>query len=355
MAYTPYSDQPDSAFWSRSVAKKQVADIYPLSSTSFTIDKETKVATAGSCFAQHISKYLDSIGIKPLVTEKSHPIVNQFGTENQYGLYSARYGNIYTSRQLRQLFDRAYGSFSPKDTYWKKDDNYFDPFRPGLPNGFSSLEELRMDRAQHLSAVREMFETLDVFIFTLGLTETWENSLDSGIYPSCPGAIAGEFDPRIHKFKNLSVDEIIEDMKYFIKKLRSINPSSKIILTVSPVPLIATASKEHVLPATVYSKSVLRVAAQALSDSFEQVDYFPSYEIITGIQSRGAFFSDDLRTVKPDGVALVMKTFAKAYLGNSNHPGKQKIDENADHDFTNSLQESFNLVCEEVYNEARAS
>ena len=40
------------------------------------------------------------------------------------------------------------------------------------------------------------------------------------------------------------------------------NPKARLVLTVSPVPLAATASGSHVLPATIYSKSVLRAAAQ---------------------------------------------------------------------------------------------
>lgn len=354
MAFTPYSDQPNSAFWSRSVAKPSVAEVFPVTSTSFKINASTKVATAGSCFAQHISKYLNSIGIKPLVTETAHPIVNQFSSEYQYGLYSARYGNIYTSRQLVQLFDRAYGQIDTGSYHWQTDGKFHDPFRPGIPNGFGTLEELTRDRAKHLESVRNMFEQLDVFIFTLGLTETWENIESSIVYPSCPGAIAGTFDPLKHRFKNLSVNEIVDDMSLFMSKLRSVNPKAKVILTVSPVPLIATASNDHVLPATVYSKSVLRVAAQMIKESFSDVDYFPSYEIITGVHSRGAFFSEDLRTVKPEGVALVMKTFAKAYLSNDDQL-KSTSDRADSGDFIDELQNSLNLVCEELYNEATNS
>lgn len=85
------------------------------------------------------------------------------------------------------------------------------------------------------------------------------------------------------------------------------------ILTVSPVPLVATMSGEHVLSATTYSKSVLRVAAQEAMDAYENCWYFPSYEIITGPQARGLYFRDDLREVSVHGVDHVMRVFANAF------------------------------------------
>jgi hypothetical protein len=69
-----------------------------------------------------------------------------------------------------------------------------------------------------------------------------------------------------------------------------------------------------VLTATTYSKSVLRVAVETVVHQNEDVDYFPSYEIITGPQSRGRYFAEDLRSVLPDGVAQVMKIFGRHYL-----------------------------------------
>ena len=75
-------------------------------------------------------------------------------------------------------------------------------------------------------------------------------------------------------------------MREFIELLRRVNPKSEVILTVSPVPLFATAVDRHVLVSTTYSKSVLRVAGELLTASFEGVHYFPAYEIVAGNFSR---------------------------------------------------------------------
>ena len=48
---------------------------------------------------------------------------------------------------------------------------------------------------------------------------------------------------------------------------------------------------------------------------FEDVDYFPSYEIITSPAARGIFFDSNLRTVSPEGVRTAMATFIGAHDG----------------------------------------
>jgi len=95
---------------------------------------------------------------------------------------------------------------------------------------------------------------------------------------------------------------------------RTINPDLKCILTVSPVPLVATASGRHVLVATTYSKAVLRVAADSVSRMLPDVAYFPAYELVTGPQAAGSAFEADLRNVTERAVAEVMGAFFATFL-----------------------------------------
>ncbi|CAN7313154.1 GSCFA domain-containing protein [Caulobacter sp. LjRoot300] len=310
----PYASAPQHAFWSRAISRKASDEVDPVVAPSFRISPKTKVATAGSCFAQHIAKHLRKVGINPLVTERPHAEVVRFAEDFHYGVYTARYGNIYSGRQLVQLFERAYGAFVPEEQPWRgKGGEYIDPFRPLIPAGFATIREFERDRERHFAAIREMFETLDVMVFTLGLTETWASRADGAVFPSCPGSVAGVWDPDKYVFVNQSVTDVVADLTRFIARLRTVNPDAKVLLTVSPVPLVATATGGHVLPATVYSKSVLRVAAQQVVDVHENVDYFPSYEIITGPHA-GAYFEDDRRNVRSAGVEAVMKVFGRQYV-----------------------------------------
>lgn len=58
----PYKDLPDIAFWKRAVADLDAGAVDPVANVCFRIRRDDKVATAGSCFAQHISKRLRASG-----------------------------------------------------------------------------------------------------------------------------------------------------------------------------------------------------------------------------------------------------------------------------------------------------
>jgi hypothetical protein len=314
----PYARLPDTSFWGRAVAGVAPEALDPVICVPFRISASDKVATAGSCFAQHIARHLQNVGFNYFVSEAAHPILPAAVAESfGYGMFTARYGNIYTARQLLQLLQRAHGNFVPRDNHWQDDDGRWrDPFRPRIePEGFASLRELELDRKQHFAAVRRALAELDVFVFTLGLTEAWVSREDGAVYPLCPGTAGGTFDEQRHAFHNFSVSETVADLLASIDFLRNINPAARVILTVSPVPLVATADQRHVLTATTYSKSVLRVAAEEVCLQREQVAYFPSYEIITGGYSRGRYFAQDLRSVTEEGVSHVMRTFLKHFAG----------------------------------------
>lgn len=307
----PYRAQPDHAFWSRAVARIAAEDVDPVVNPRFAISRQDQIATAGSCFAQHISRSLQAQGYRYLVTEQGPEAQN-------FGVYPARFGNIYTARQLLQLFQRAFGLFAPSEPAWRLGDRFVDPFRPQVEaNGFDSAEAMLADRDRHLAAVRSMFEQTDVLVFTLGLTEGWESQEDGAVFPLAPGVAGEAAQPNLIQPRHFTVQEIIDDLNAVIKLARILTPSLRVLFTVSPVPLVATISDRHVLTATTYSKSVLRVAVETVVHENADADYFPSYEIITGPQSRGCYFADDLRSVLPEGVAQVMKVFGRRYLHES--------------------------------------
>jgi hypothetical protein len=316
----PYKDLPDHALWRRAVSNVAAPDLDPVVDVPFTIGTHDKVATSGSCFAQHIGRYLRQSGLNYYVTETANPIAQpDVALTLGYGVFTARFGNIYTSRQLLQLLRRAFGRFTPKEDIWlETPTKIIDPFRPNIqPEGFSSMLEYRMDRDAHLNHVREMFENLDVLVFTLGLTECWASREDGAVFPLCPGVLGGTFDKRRHEFLNLEVEDVVADMTAFLSELRAVNPEARVILTVSPVPLIATAEPRHILVSTIASKSVLRVACEKIVKACKGVAYFPSYEIVTGGFGKTSYFAEDCRSVTEDGVAHVMRVFMRHYVRNS--------------------------------------
>ncbi|MDD5274981.1 MAG: GSCFA domain-containing protein [Methylovulum sp.] len=306
----PYQQLPDYAFWKQAITDQPCANVDPVTNPPFTIRNSDNIATAGSCFAQHISKHLRAQGFQFLVTEQPNNNEPEAEARGFYD-FSARYGNIYTARQLLQLFDRAFGYFQPLDKVWERHDGGFcDPFRPRIePQGFLTEAHVRQDVRQHLKAVKKLFLELDVLVFTLGLTECYLSRLDGAVYPLAPGVTGGKFDPAQHVFTNFTVSDVSADLRIFLQKLHLVNPNAKVILTVSPVPLVATAAQRHVLVSTTYSKAVLRVAAEEIAASHPQVCYFPAYEIITGNHAGHNYFNEDRRSVTAQGVEHVMRLF----------------------------------------------
>lgn len=312
----PYLGRPDYQFWRKEPGLDAIRLFDPVGTPSFRITENDKVVTAGSCFAQHVARFLANAGFDFLVTEQPHPLLtDQVATRLHYGLFSARYGNVYSTRQLRQLLERAYGLFTPVETAWQRaDGRWVDPFRPQiLPGGYVSPREVELDREVHFDAVRRAVEGLEVFIFTLGLTETWIDRRDGATFPLAPGVAGGTFDENIHAFCNFGVPEVAEDLQWSLDFIRQRNPAARFILTVSPVPLNATALDRHVAVSTAYSKAVLRVVAEQVVAANTLCDYFPSYEIITSPITRSAYFEDDAREIRAEGVEHVMSLFLKHY------------------------------------------
>jgi hypothetical protein len=59
---SPYSDLPSRQFWRSAVTEQNVLTVADLWYKRFDIDVEDKIVSAGSCFAQHISKRLVKSG-----------------------------------------------------------------------------------------------------------------------------------------------------------------------------------------------------------------------------------------------------------------------------------------------------
>ncbi|MEO1191090.1 MAG: GSCFA domain-containing protein [Pseudomonadota bacterium] len=314
----PYIGLPDYQFWKHEPAVDPDLPMDPVVDVSFSITTDEPVVTAGSCFAQHVARALARAGFNFHVTEKAHEaLIPKAARLNNYTMFSARYGNIYTARQLKQLLQRAYREYVPTESVWiGKMGSFVDPFRPQIqPGGFISTAELERDRDIHLAAVRRAVESLSVFVFTLGLTEAWIDQRDGAVFPLAPGVAGGVYDEEIFAFKNFTVAEIVADMQWSLDFIRARNPNSKFILTVSPVPLNATYLNRHVFVSTTLSKSILRVAAEEVTQNNDRCDYFPSYEIITSPFARGRSYAPDCREVRPIAVAEVMRVFMKHYAG----------------------------------------
>ncbi len=311
----PYQKMPAKAFWRNGTLPDPDGLITDLYAPKFTIDETTRIATAGSCFAQHIGKALRRancavVDTEPPLRRMPDPVAQRFA----YGIYSARYGNIYTPRQLAEMLQEAQAPKAKPELVWERDGRYFDALRPGVePAGLASVQEVLDHRKYHLMRVAQLLEKTDIFIFTLGLTEAWIDQPTGRTLPVCPGVIAGAFEPDQHRFHEFSFAEITKDLGWIGSLLRQFQPEMKLLLTVSPVPLTATATPEHVLTATTQAKATLRAAVGGFVQDNPHADYFPAYEIVTAPVAGGPWFAENGRDVALAGVDHVMRHFFRAH------------------------------------------
>ncbi|HIP23508.1 MAG TPA: GSCFA family protein [Rhodobacteraceae bacterium] len=311
----PYKNLNKTAFWKSAISEVNALEFDNIYTPRFDIEKTHSICAAGSCFAQHIGRQFKERGYNFIDVEMPPNFMDPEDFEKfGFNMYSARYGNIYSIRQLLQMFRRADGDFEPEETVWETNGRFYDPFRPSIePRGFETAQEVIRDTEYHLKQVGKLLRRTNIFVFTFGLTEGWVNKNDGSALPTCPGTIAGEYDDTKYSFHNYTFSEILADATSFIEYALKLNPNIKFLFTVSPVPLTATASGQHVLPATVYSKSVLRAVCGELYNQYPQVDYFPSYELVSAHPMRAMFYNPNLRGVSARGVAHVMNTFFQSF------------------------------------------
>ena len=133
-------------------------------------------------------------------------------------------------------------------------------------------------------------ENADYLILTLGTAWVYELAETGKIVNNCHKLPARDFRRR-----RLGVDEIVSGFHRLFEK--PLYRDKKIILTVSPIRHLKDGLPENQL-----SKATLLVAVHQLAEQFEQVFYFPSYEILMDDLRDYRFYDRDM--VHPSVTAL---------------------------------------------------
>ena len=123
------------------------------------------------------------------------------------------------------------------------------------------------------------FAEAGAFVFTLGLAEVWEDRDTGGVF--WRGVPEEIFDSGRHVFRLTTVDENAANIRRIIELVRRLNADAPIVVTLSPVPLMATFRDVSCMTADCVSKSVLRVAIdQVMTEAPRGVYYWPSFEAV---------------------------------------------------------------------------
>ncbi|WP_294534432.1 GSCFA domain-containing protein [uncultured Rhodoblastus sp.] len=249
------------------------------------IAEKTKVTAFGSCFAENIGNHLAKIGFDTAKQREKNIYVSYMGE----GLV-----NVHA---IAEQFKWALDGCVPRSNLWhgyKAEE--FDP-----------SEDIRVK-------TKEVFLNTDVFILTFGLSEIWYDEVTGGVF--WRAVPMKHYDASRHKFRVSTFLETKWCISEIIKLINHHVPQAKIVMTVSPIPLITTFRPISCITANSVSKSLIRAALdetiRELSAEVRQsVFYFPAFELVNECFPNR--FIDDGRHLHPMIVPSIMRLFEATF------------------------------------------
>jgi tetratricopeptide (TPR) repeat protein len=284
---------------------------------TFTIEPGEAIFTVGSCFARNIERRFSVLGFKIPALEISLPederasdVLNDI--LNKYPPHSIL-------NEFRWALDPEH-PFQDASYLQMPNGRWHDPHLAGNVRP-ASLDRVKERRAM-VEGIYRQAASCRVVVVTLGLVEAWLDNATGFYLNEAPPKAVVLAEPNRFSFQILSVDEIMEALESLHALLtRFGHPEFRILATVSPVPFKATFTGRDALLANTYSKSALRVALEMFSLRHQNVDYFPSYEIVT-LTNRSAAFIQDNRHVNSNIVDEIVDSVIGAYCPKTDADGE---------------------------------
>src|SRR5438874_2503489 len=277
----------------------------------FTFRRDDKFYAIGSCFARglenalaHYEVAVESAAPEFATLQPANKEVSGLGFINKYNTFSIL-------NELRWALDPE--AVFPVESIVQVDETIWsDPHtNPALT--LAGLEETLQRRALMQKVTKRISNCRGVII-TLGLVEVWRD-IEADVYLNhTPIPSLLRTQRQRYEFQLTSVAQnfaILEATHALLSRYG--HPNVRIVVTVSPVPLLNTFSTLDIVVANTYAKSLLRTVAQEWAAAHENVDYFPSYEIVLN-SDRAAAWEPDLRHVKGAGAQHIMELFVRHYL-----------------------------------------
>lgn len=289
--------------------------LFPNLVPRFTLETPARVFAIGSCFARTIELALADYEVEIPTSEfgvpKSEWPHRPNGILNEYN----------PGTMSQRLTAAVEGAKDPEDTIIEVKDGYLDLL---LPPGTSAVTYDRaVARRAEIDEVYTKLTGSDLIVITLGFVEAWFDEESGFFLNQMPPMTEVRANPERYTFRRLSAEEAYELLDLGVSAL--INSGvSKVLVTVSPVPIGRTFTENDVIIANNYSKSVLRICAEMLKDEHPEVDYLPSYEMV---MSGGlALYNEDNIHVKPEFVKRVTGYMISNYFPASGSRSETDVD-----------------------------
>ena len=247
------------------------------------ITHSTKLLTTGSCFA-------DLLGAK-LKASRFRAAINPFGVSyNPLSIHKSISMALNKERPTPELYAQSEGSFRHMD--------FHSIFRAKTLNQLSSLlEQSLSDAALHV-------QQAGVIIITYGTSWVYRHKASGKPVNNCQKLPATEFERYL-----LEPADVVASFESLYKLIKGISPSTRFILTVSPVRHLKDSLDMNQL-----SKAGLIIASHRIVQKLKDVDYFPGYEIMIDDLRDYRFYEPDM--IHPSSVAIdyIWEKFGQRYF-----------------------------------------
>lgn len=247
---------------------------FDVKALSSRIKHRQKILLTGSCFTEHIAKYL---------------------SDNKFNVLGNPNGILFNPVSITQ----SLLSYILPKQYTQEDIFYFNESWHSWDHHsrFSALETTdtltRINTSQN--AAHHFLKSADWLIITLGSAFVYEwTEKNSPLYPigqrstnvvaNCHKVPQDKFHKRL-----LSTEEVMAQMDELVYRLSIFNPQLKIIFTISPVRHLRDGLIENNK-----SKAVLIQAVHAMTDKFDKLFYFPAYELLIDDLRDYRFYAEDM-------------------------------------------------------------
>jgi hypothetical protein len=248
-----------------------------------SISLKQDIITTGSCFS-------DAIGSR-LVENKFTALVNPFGTT---------YNPVSIHKLLRAALNKAHPA---SHSYFENNGLYahYD-FHSGFSNPEKGVVEEKVKSA--IQGAHDFLKTAHWIIITYGTAWVFKRNDTGDLVANCHKVPMQNFTKEL-----LTEKKILESFEGLYQNLKAVNPSCKIMLTVSPVRHIKDSLQLNSL-----SKAVLRVACNTLTELHTDVVYFPAYEIMLDDLRDYRFYKSDMLHPNTDAEEYIWNKFSDSLL-----------------------------------------
>lgn len=229
----------------------------------FTIGYSDKIMMLGSCFAENIGQKMRQA--------KLNVVVNPFGI-------------LFNPESIAIAIEQALAGSPVTDSDVFLHNGLWSGF--GFHGSFSSPDKDDALRKMNngISLAHSQTAGLTRLILTFGTAFVYRNIADGRVVANCHKLPAANFVREM-----LTVENITSRYSALIDRLREINPGLQIVLTVSPVRHLRDGAHQNQL-----SKATLLLAADQLVGRFDNVHYFPSYELLMDDLRDYRFYDADM-------------------------------------------------------------